>query len=45
MLAVFFMWMMTATVLTWITVLPPWACAVLAAIPYVVWMYKRPQDF
>lgn len=45
MLAVFFAWMMTVAVLQWVTVLPTWACAVLAAVPYAVWIYKRPQDF
>lgn len=45
MLAVFFLWLLIATVLKMVTVLPGWQCAIIAAIPLAIWVFKRPQDF
>lgn len=45
MLAVFLVWMMLASILKMVTVLDGWVCAIIAAIPFIVWYIKRPEDF
>lgn len=45
MLAVFLAWLILATVLKMVTVLNGWVCGIIAAIPFVIWYVKRPEDF
>lgn len=45
MLALLFFWMFLTAILSAITILPTWACAMAAAIPCGIWLYKRPEDF
>lgn len=45
MLAAFFLWMIAATLLDVLTVLPRWMCALIPAIAIIVWIVKRPEDF
>lgn len=45
MLAVVIAWAMLATIITWTLGTSGWVAALLAAVPFVIWMYKRPEDF
>ena len=45
MLAVVLAWAMLAQVLVWTTTWNRWFIFVVSALPFVIWMYKRPQDF
>lgn len=45
MFAVVIAWLLLASVLNLVTIFPGWFCAIIAAIPFIIWYFKRPEDF